>query len=156
MINTTSIDSFEALVAQLEKEEIPYRRMNNENTVAVPTRLGDEQSMLQIRWAATPGVIQFMQVLPFVAPESRRDDIALLIGRINMTLPILGFTLNPKTGVIAFRTHAFLGKEGAIAPGLIGAVIAGAVRTTKSFLPQLREASSVEEINSNTPITRVQ
>lgn len=151
MAGKTPINNFEALVAQLEKEKIPYRRVNNENTVAVPTRLGQEQSMLQIRWEATVGVIQFMQVLPFVVPESRREELALLIGRINTKLPILGFTLRPKSGVIAFRTHAFLGKDGAVAPGLIGAVIAGAVRTTKSFFAQLRKASSADEVHSIAP-----
>jgi len=140
MVDAKPISSFEGLIAQLDAENLPFRRAETEEAVSVPTRLGDEDSVLHIRWEAVPGVVQFLQVLPLTVPESRRDEMAILIGRINVALPVLGFTLNPKNGVIAFRTHAFLGKEGVIAPGLIGALIATAVRTTKTFLPQLRAA----------------
>ena len=141
MVSTSPIGTFEELMAQLEAEKLPFRKdTTTKDTLSVPTRLGEENSVIHIRWAPIPGVIQFLQMLPFVVPENRRDDIALLISRINLSLPIIGFTLNHKNGIMAFRTHAFLGKDGAIAPGMVGAVIASAVRTTKDFLPQLRAA----------------
>lgn len=140
MVNKGLIDSFEALINKLEEEKLPFRRVENRQILTVPTRLGEERSVLHIRWEAIPGVIQFIQILPLVVPENRRDDLAVTIGRINASVPILGFTMNPKNGVVAFRTHAFLGKDKAIEPGMIGAVVASCVRTTKLFLPQLREA----------------
>lgn len=144
MVNSSPIGSFEALIDQLEEEKLPFRRVEDQNILTVPTRLGEEQSVLHIRWEAIPGVIQFIQMIPVVVPENRRDEVAALIGRINVSLPILGFTMNPENGVVAFRTHAFLGKEKAVAPGMIGAVIASSVRTTKIFLPQLRKAAENE------------
>jgi hypothetical protein len=113
----------------------------------VPTRLGEEQSALHIRWEPVPGVIQFVQMLPVIVPEYRREKVAVLIGSINVSLPILGVTMNPENGVVAYRTHAFLGKEKKIAPGVIGAVIASAVRITKIYLPRLKEAVSEDSIN---------
>ena len=141
MVSTSPIGTFEELMAQLEEEKLPFRKDTiTKDTVTVPTRLGKKNSVIHIRWAPIPGIIQFLQMLPFVVPENRRNDISLLISRINLELPILGFTLNQKNGVLAFRTHAFLGKESSIAPGMIGAIIASAVHTTKAFLPQLKAA----------------
>jgi len=147
MVNTNPIESFEALIKQLKEENLPFRRTEDENVLTVPTKLGDEQSVLHIRWEPVPGVIQFVQMLPVVVPESRQDKVAKLIGSINVSLPILGFTMNPENGVVAYRTHAFLGKEKEIAPGVIGAVIASAVRITKIYLPQLKEAVSENAVD---------
>lgn len=136
------ISSFEGLMAQLDAEDLPYRRDEAEDALIVPTRLGEkEDCILHIRWEALPGVVQFIQVLPFKVPSNRLDEMAVLIGGINVSLPVLGFTLNPQTGVMAYRTHAFLGKEQAIAPGLVGALISSCVKTSKTFLPQLRAAA---------------
>jgi hypothetical protein len=141
MVSTSTIATFEELMIQLKDEKLPFRRdTTTKDTLTVPTRLGEENSVIHIRWAPIPGIIQFVQILPFTVPENRRNDISLLISRINLELPILGFTLNHGNGALAFRTHAFLGKQGAIAPGMIGAIIASAVRTTKAFLPKLKAA----------------
>jgi hypothetical protein len=141
------IESFEALIQQLEEENLPFRKAEEKDTLTVPTRLGEEQSVLHIRWEPVPGVIQFVQMLPVTVPEHRRDRLAVLIGSINVSLPILGFTMNPENGVVAYRTHAFLGKEKEIAPGVIGAVIASAVRITKIYLPQLKKAVSEDSMD---------
>jgi hypothetical protein len=135
------IDSYKSLVARLGEEKIPFRELENEDTVTVPTRLGDQNSQLHIRWEAVAGVVQFIQLVPFVVPPERRDAVAVLITRINAALPILGFTLNPQNGVAAYRVHAFLGNQAAIAPGLIGALIANAAKTTDAFLPILRKVA---------------
>ena len=140
MVSLQPIESFEGLIRQLEEENLPFRKAEDKNTLTVPTRLGDEQGALHIRWEPVPGVIQFVQMLPVVVPEYRRDKVAVLIGKLNVSLPILGFTMNPENGVVAYRTHAFLGKEKEIAPGVVGAVIASAVRITKIYLPQLKKA----------------
>lgn len=134
-----TISTFKELLTQLEEEKLPFRKdPTAKDTVTIPTHVGENNSAIHIRWAPIPGIIQFLLMLPFVVPENRRNDISFLIGRINLELPIIGFTLNHKNGVLAFRTHAFLGKEGAIAPGMIGAIIASVVHTTKAFLPQLK------------------
>lgn len=141
MSKTIPIRNYTELIERLQEERIPFRRVENEDAVAVPIKLGKEDSVLHIRWESTPGVIQFIQMLPFVVPQERIDSVAILIGRFNVSLPILGFTLNPKNGVVAYRTHTFLGKEASVAPGMLGALIAYAARTTTAFLPVLRAAA---------------
>jgi hypothetical protein len=142
MTNYQPIPSFEALLAQLETEKIPFRRVESEPAVSVPTRLGDQESILHIRWEAIPGVIQFIQVLPLVVPEEQRNALTILLNRINLGLPVLGFALNESNGIMTYRTQAFLDGKGAIPPGLIGALIAIAARTAEKFLPQLQAAAS--------------
>ncbi|NJM47786.1 MAG: hypothetical protein HC860_17785 [Alkalinema sp. RU_4_3] len=72
---TDLISSFDALKAQLHRETLPFREVEGEPAVTLPTRLGDADSVLHIRWEPTPGVVQFIQPLPMTVPVDRRSDV---------------------------------------------------------------------------------
>ncbi|MGF1525206.1 MAG: YbjN domain-containing protein [Candidatus Competibacterales bacterium] len=135
------IDSYEALKAQLDQEGLPYREAEDvENTISLPTRLGEEDGILHIRWEPTPGVVQFAQALPIIVPEESRPAVGNLLHRINHRLAVTGFTFNEERGTIAFRTQSFLGAEGFMAPGLIGALVATCARTAAQYMGEIRDA----------------
>lgn len=67
MVSLQPIESFEGLIQQLEEEKLPFREAEDKNTLTVPTRLGEEQSALHIRWEPVPGVIQFVQKSTFLS-----------------------------------------------------------------------------------------
>jgi len=137
--SASEIDSFEALVAQLEDEEISYTRAEEETAVILPTKLGEEKSYLHIRWEPTPGIVEFVQPLPFEVPDNRHWEVWKAISEINFELPVLGFVFNPEDGVISFRTQTYLGPEG-IPLAFIGALIQTSVKTAAQCIPQLKAA----------------
>jgi hypothetical protein len=150
MPNHKPLENFGALVTQLEIEQIPFRKDEDEPILNIPTRLLEKESLLQIRWEPIQGIIQFIQVLPLIVPEKQREAVMLLINRINFSLPVLGFTLNEKTGVLTYRTQAFLNENKAILPGLIGALIALSIRNSEQFLTQLQASATLSSINHST------
>ena len=144
MTKQNPIQSFDALLSQMEKEKIPFKKADGEPSLSVPTRLGDQEAVLHIRWEAVPGVIQFIQVLPLTVPQAQREKVSVLMNRINFVLPVLGFALNEKNGIMIYRTQTFLDRNGAIPPGMIGAMIAISAHTAEKFLPQLKAAAGQE------------
>lgn len=132
------IAGFDDLKAQLLRENMPFRAVDGEPAVSFPTRLGDVDSVLHIRWEPTPGVVQFIQPLPMTVPIERRGDIGQALHRINHTLALLGFTLNEAEGLVAFRSQAMMsGREG-LHPGMIGLMIRSSIETAATHWPGLR------------------
>jgi hypothetical protein len=123
MKNLRSLQNFNDLLAQLEIEKILFNQVENEPVVRIPTRLGAQDGILYIYWEPIPGVIQFIQILPFTIPKDRRKTMTTLLNRINFNIPVLGFALNEKTGVLTYRTQAFLNENNSILPGMIGALV---------------------------------
>ncbi len=132
------VGSVEQLLAQLEKEGIPYLRLSSQETVSIPTRLGDEEGVLHIRWQGEAGLVQFVHPVPLEVPFERRAEMLEALNRVNHQLAVLGFTLNPDDGYCSFRTQAFLDPEGCLLVGLVGALIATCARTVLEYLPALR------------------
>lgn len=148
MSNYKPIETFDALATQLESENIPFKRDENEPILNIPIHLLGKESLLQIRWEPMRGVIQFIQVMPFIVPEEQRNEVSVLINRINFALPVLGFVLNEKKGVLTYRTQAFLNEKNAISPGLIGVMMALSIRNSEQFLTQLQ---SSQPLKTNRP-----
>jgi hypothetical protein len=144
MINVKSLQNFKDLLDQLEIEKIPFNRVENESIVRIPTHIGDQDAILYISWEPLPNVIQFIQILPCIVPQGQREALTSLLNRINFNIPVLGFVLNEKNGVLTFRTHVFLNKNKSILPGMIGALISITIQTAAKFLPQLQEAMTLE------------
>ena len=67
------IASFEALLVQLENEKIPLRKIESEPEVSEPARLGGQESILHIRWEATPDVIQFIRYCRWWCPRGKEN-----------------------------------------------------------------------------------
>lgn len=136
------IDSFDALRAQLERENLPFKvAADVSNTVSLPTKLGAVDSLLHIRWEGTPGVVQFVQTIPLIVPPSRRADVGALLHRLNHQIAVLGYTFDADKGVIGYRTQAFLGVDKALAPAMVGAMIAVAARTVTENLTDIEQAA---------------
>ncbi|MGD9212949.1 MAG: hypothetical protein PVI90_19345, partial [Desulfobacteraceae bacterium] len=79
MSNLKQLESYEDLLADLKDRKIPFRRVAGETSLSIPTRLGDQNAVLHIRWEPTPGVIQFIQVLPLTVPGEHRDVLMILL-----------------------------------------------------------------------------
>jgi hypothetical protein len=132
------IASFDELKAQLAREDMPFREVTGESAVSFPTRLGDVDSTLHIRWEPTPGVVQFIQPLPMTVPSDRRADIGQALHRINHKLALLGFTFNEADGIIAYRTQAMMTAGRGLLPGVIGLMIKTSIETAATHWPGLR------------------
>ncbi|MGI9420090.1 MAG: YbjN domain-containing protein [Geminicoccaceae bacterium] len=132
------IASFAELKAQLGRENMPFREVDGEQAVSFPTRLGDADSVLHIRWEPTPGVVQFIQPLPMTVPVGRRADVARALHRINLKLALLGFTLDEETGHVAFRAQAMMADMQGLLPGMIGLMIRTSIETAATHWPGLR------------------
>jgi hypothetical protein len=133
-----TIDSFEALKSQLAKEGLPFRKVDGEQALSLPTRLGDADSVLHLRWEPTPGVVQFIQPLPLTVPPATRVEVGQALHRINRQLTILGFTLDEQAGNVAFRTQALLASGQGLLPGMIGIMIRSSIETASKHLPGIR------------------
>jgi hypothetical protein len=144
MKNLRSLQNFNDLLAQLEIEKILFNQVENEPVVRIPTRLGAQDGILYIYWEPIPGVIQLIQILPFTIPKDRRKTMTTLLNRINFNIPVLGFALNEKTGVLTYRTQAFLNENNSILPGMIGALMNITIQIAAKFLPQLKEVITPE------------
>ncbi|MEZ5932792.1 MAG: YbjN domain-containing protein [Alphaproteobacteria bacterium] len=132
------ISSFDALKAQLRREDLPFREVEGERAVTLPTRLGDADSVLHIRWEPTPGVVQFIQPLPMTVPVDRRSDIGRALHRINLKLALLGFTYDGPAGIVAFRAQAMMAGGEGLLPGMIGLMIRTSIETAATHWPGLR------------------
>ncbi len=132
------IASFDELKAQLRQEDLPFREVSGEQAVSFPTRLGDTDSVLHIRWEPTPSVVQFIQPLPMTVPIERRADIGRALHRINHKLAMLGFTLDEETGHVAFRAQAMMADMQGLLPGMIGLMIRTSIETAATHWPGLR------------------
>lgn len=86
------------------------------------------------------GVVQFIQEIPLVVPEEKRKIIAILLNHINCTIPVLGFSLNQKNGILIYRTQTFLDANRSISSYIIGITI----YTAEKFFSQLKEAIAFE------------
>lgn len=132
------IDSFEALKSQLAKEGLPFRKVDGEQALSLPTRLGDTDSVLHLRWEPTPGVVQFIQPLPLTVPPATRVEVGQALHRINLKLAIQGFTLDDQSGNVAFRTQTLLAASNGVLPGMIGLMIRSSIETASTHLPGIR------------------
>ncbi|MGH1479856.1 MAG: YbjN domain-containing protein [Geminicoccales bacterium] len=132
------IDSFEALSSQLAKEGLPFRKVDGEQALSLPTRLGDTDSVLHLRWEPTPGVVQFIQPLPLAVPPATKVEVGQALHRINLQLAIQGFTLDEQTGNVAFRTQVLLSAGQGLLPGMIGLMIRSSIETASTHLPGIR------------------
>lgn len=133
-----TIDSFAALKSQLAKESLPFREVDGEQALSLPTRLGDTDSVLHLRWEPTPGVVQFIQPLPLTIQPATRAEVGQALHRINLTLAIQGFTLDEQSGNVAFRTQALLSIGQGLLPGMIGLMIRSSIETASTHLPGIR------------------
>jgi hypothetical protein len=129
---------------QLEDEKIPFHQVEKDFILCMSTQLGDKEGNLFICWEPIRGVVQFIQEIPLIVPEEKRKNIAFLLNQINYVIPVLGFYLNEKKGVIVYRTQAFLDANRSISPGLIGFIIGITIHMAEKFLPQLQEAMTLE------------
>ena len=136
--NMPVIESFEALKSQLAGEGLPFREVDDEQALSLPTRLGDVDSLLHLRWEPTPGVVQFIQPLPLTIPLETRQEVGQALHRINLKLAIQGFTFDEEDGHVAFRTQVVLAADQGLLPGMIGLMIRTAIETANTHLPGLR------------------
>jgi hypothetical protein len=111
---------------------------NKMDKIGLIPRLFSE--ILHIRWQTEPGIVHFVQPLPLKVPRSALGALAIFLHDITHSLAVPGFTLDVRTGRVAFRTQAFLDVGGSIAAGMIGALIATCSRTAASYLPALHAA----------------
>ena len=132
------IDSFEALKSQLAGEGLPFREVDGERALSLPTRLGDADSILHIRWEPTPGVVQFIQPLPLKVPPATKPEVGHALHRINLKLAIQGFTFDEEDGNVAFRTQVVLSADQGLVPGMIGLLIRSSIETASTHLPGIR------------------
>lgn len=133
-----TIDSFRALKNQLASEDLPFREVEGEQALSLPTRLGDTDSILHLRWEPTPGVVQFIQPLPLTVPPETRIEVGQALHRINHKLAIQGFTLDEQSGHVAFRTQLLLAIGQGLLPGMIGLLIRSSIETASTHLPGIR------------------
>jgi hypothetical protein len=152
MTHKEPLNNLEALIAYFEKIAISFNRTEKDETaISLSTRLGDRNGILHIRWESSEGYIRFIHVLPLQVPGKLREKMIILLNRINLVLPILGFVLNEEDGIITYCSQAFLDQNGSIPSYMIDAVIFQSIRTVNEILPQLQQSvtrASGEDLSS--------
>ena len=147
MSNLKQLENYEDLLTELKDKKIPFRKIEGKTSLSIPIRLGDQNAALLILWEPEPRVIQLIQILPLAVPREYREVLTILLNRINFTLPVTGFVMNEKHGVITYRIQAFLDPNGAISSDTIGSLSALSIRTAKYILPQLKKAlASLQDV----------
>jgi hypothetical protein len=140
MSNLKQLKSYEDLLTELKDKKILFRKIERKTSLSIPTRLDGQNAVLLILWEPAPRVIQFIQILPLAIPGEYREALTILLNHINFTLPVTGFVMNKKHGVLTYRIQAFLDPNGAIASDTVGSLLTLSTRTAAYFLPQLKKA----------------
>ncbi|MEW4529510.1 MAG: YbjN domain-containing protein [Maioricimonas sp. JB045] len=95
--------SFEDVVAVLERDGVPHQVNAEQQFVTIPTRRNGFQGVMLIRWAATDGVLHFVQNMPLQVPEDRRSDLVDAMVRLNHVYPVPGLGFNHATSTTYYR-----------------------------------------------------
>lgn len=96
---------------------------------------------IEIEWDEGRGLVRFRAPIDVALDSVSATDVALMVSRINMSLPLLLLELRE---TLAFTTHLFLDEDGRVsstAIDLCTATIAQCEARTKLELDTLREPS---------------
>jgi len=99
----TPVASFEQLKAFLTKQNVQFEADDESQNVAIPTQRGPIDSVMVIRWAASDGVVHFVQIMPFELPADRIPAVESAIVRMNHAYPVPGLGMNHDANAIYFR-----------------------------------------------------
>ncbi|WP_197443757.1 YbjN domain-containing protein [Maioricimonas rarisocia] len=99
----TLLTSFDDVVTILERDAVSHQANAEQQFVTIPTRRNGFQGVMLIRWAASDGVLHFVQNLPLEVPDERHSDLAEAMVRLNHAYPVPGLGFNHVTKTAYFR-----------------------------------------------------
>lgn len=88
----------------------------------------------QVWWLAATEQLLVYSILPFPVPEQRRDDVALLMGRINAQLALASFEIDLADGEARCRTGVAVGLDD-LRPDLVRRAVHANVHAVDRYLP---------------------
>ena len=97
------VRSFEDLLGQLDRDSVLHQAISARKVVRIPTRVGDKQTYLEIRWRQQDGVVQFAQILPLEIAAQRMPAMETGMARINFAMSVPGVELDHKRRLAAYR-----------------------------------------------------
>lgn len=135
------ITRFDELVELFVADRVLHRVDEARATVTIPTRRGELDGALSIRWQARDGVVQIIQSVPVLAPYERLPALGRAILLLNHGLALPGLGLNWDTGAVYYRLTLPLRPGGGLKAEDLRASFGFAVRTAARLLPALRRVA---------------
>lgn len=132
---------FDDLVDLFIQDRVLHRVDVARATVTIPTRRGELDGALSIRWQARDGVAQIIQSVPLSVPTERRAALGAALVRLNHGLALPGLGMNWDTGAVYYRLTLPLRPGGGLRPEDLRASFGFAVRTAARLLPALRRVT---------------
>ena len=131
------IDTYEDLLAVLQRDSVLHRANRDDNSVQIPTQKNGIEGVMVIRWQEDDGMLQFIQSLPIEVPEDRVDSMARAICRLNHALPAPGFNMNVETRTVYYRLPVPLAPLGYVWDKQIQTYFAATLRNAVQFVSAL-------------------
>lgn len=132
------LERFADLLDLLRRDGVRHQPLKGESAVAVPTRLGELEGMLLIRWQADEGVVQLLQSIPLVVPAERVGALEEAILRINHALVVPGLGYDHDTRALYMRVLMPVYPGDGVPVASLRACFRVAVQTASHVLPGLR------------------
>lgn len=146
MSDDQQLKNFEMLLSILEQKKIPFHKVEDKPCLTLSTLLEEKEGGLYIQWEPIEGLVQFIHALPLVVPKTHRPKMAILLNRLNLSLPVSGLAVNEENGSLSHHFFLLLDKDKSIAFNMILSHIDLSIRLAKDILPQLHKtmASTAE------------
>lgn len=129
------------VLALLETDGVPHGPGATGADVQIPTRLGREEALLTLRWAAPDRMLHLFQDMNTVVPTARIAAMDEAIARLNHAMPVAGFGLNPRSSRLYYRLTVPLRGDGYMSAPELRLLFTAAVKNAADFLETLRRVA---------------
>lgn len=138
------VRSASEVFALLVADGVPHRADPELGQALIPTRLGDEEALLTLRWGSVEGMLQLFQDMGEAVSPEAMPAVEEAISRLNHAMPVPGFGVNPGTSRLYYRLTVPLQQGVSLPAPALRALFSAAVKNASDFLPVLRAVSRGE------------
>lgn len=133
------LQTFEDLIAALDRAHIPHVVDTPSQTVEVPAGAAGQGLMLLIRWLPGQDLLQLLLPLAILAPDDRVPAMLDAINRVNHALVMPGLCLEPRRHLVFYRLVVPRRvPEGSLSEPELRAAMQTALNTARDFAEPLR------------------
>ena len=109
-----TLSSFADVVASLRADGVELVADVERQRIEIPVPYGPRRAALLIRWEQEKALVQVIHALPFGVPAERASAVESVIVRLNHSLAVPGFGMNPASRLCYFRVYATLRDDGTL------------------------------------------
>jgi len=142
--NVDRITTYEELLALLQRDEVLHQPELRTKTVTIPTKRGELDGVMVLKWQDQDGVMQLIQTLPFEVPEDRVTELESALCRINHELALPGFGFNHEHRAAYYRMAAPTQPGGGLDAAEIRMYFEAVLRLSADFYKALKRVASEE------------